>query len=478
MNFNTSLYSNGLDGISDKFGVSAQAARVGAAIFLVTYAFGCELFAPFSEEIGRKPVLQVSLFLVNLFNLPVVLAPNFGSLLVGRAFGGLFSAGGSVTLGMIADMWESDDQQFAVLFVVFSSVGGSVLGPIVGGFIQGSLPAVKAFEWAIWVQLIFGFAVQFLHLVLVPETRSSVMLDRIAKKRRAAGEINVYGPSELIPFEKRFTPKELGTLILRPFILFATEPIVLCLSLLSGFADALVFMFIQALSLVYAPYGFTAWQDGLAFLPLLIGYMIAYLSFIPAIKRNFHAREAKPGDEHAQFESRLWWLLYTAPCLPIGLIGFAWTGGGPPVHWIGSMIFAAVIGIANFSIYMATIDYMITAYGPYSASATGGNGWSRDFLAGVLTVPATPFFDNIGRDGQHIQDAVTILFCISCVLVLCVYIIYWKGPTLRKRSKFAQHLTLQREENHRSNEKKQGGSEKRFEDISHKAQIRRISSAT
>lgn len=51
------------------------------------------------------------------------------------------------------------------------------------------------------------------------------------------------------------------------------------------------------------------------------------------------------------------------------------------------MIASAIIGIANYSIYMATIDYMICAYGPYSASATGGNGWSRDFLAGVLTLP-------------------------------------------------------------------------------------------
>jgi hypothetical protein len=46
MNFNTSLYSNGLGGISKQFHVSEQAARVGAAIFLITYAFGCELWAP------------------------------------------------------------------------------------------------------------------------------------------------------------------------------------------------------------------------------------------------------------------------------------------------------------------------------------------------------------------------------------------------------------------------------------------------
>ena len=88
---------------------------------------------------------------------------------------------------------------------------------------------------------------------------------------------------------------------------------------------------------------------------------------------------------------------------------------------------------------MATIDYMICAYGPYSASATGGNGWSRDFLAGVLTIPATPFFTNIGGK-HHLEYASTILFCISFILVIAVYVIYWKGPTLRKNSPFAQQL--------------------------------------
>lgn len=43
MNFNTSLYSNGLLGMGEEFGISAQTGRTGAAIFLITYAFGCEL---------------------------------------------------------------------------------------------------------------------------------------------------------------------------------------------------------------------------------------------------------------------------------------------------------------------------------------------------------------------------------------------------------------------------------------------------
>ena len=436
MNFNTSLYSNALGGISEEFHVSEQAARCGAMIFLVLYAFGCELWAPWSEEFGRWPVLQLSLGLVNLWQLPVALAPNFASIMVGRALGGLSSAGGSVTLGMIADMFESDDQQYAVAFIVFSSVGGSILGPVVGGFSEKFLH----WRWSIWIQLIFGGATQLLHFFLVPETRATILMDRIAKKKRKSGENpNIYGPNEITPIRERLTVKEILTTWIRPFRMFLTEPIVLTLSLLSGFSDALVFMFIQSFALVYKQWNFGTVEVGLAFIPIAVGYFIAWGLFIPAIKRNIKERRDNPGDEKAQYESRLWFLLYTVPCLPIGLIGFAWTSGGPPIHWMGTMVFSAIIGIANYSIYMATIDYMICAYGPYSASATGGNGWSRDFLAGILTLPSLPFFQNIGGK-RHLQDASTILFCISFVLVIAVYVIYYYGPVLRKRSPFAQKL--------------------------------------
>ena len=389
MNFNTSLYSNALHGISEEFGVSLQAARCGAMIFLVFYAFGCELWAPWSEELGRKPILQASLFLVNIWQIPVGIAPNFATILVCRALGGLSTAGGSVTLGMVADMWNADDQQYAIAYIVFSSVGGSVLGPIVGGFIEQHL----AWRWNIWVQLIFGGVVQILHLALVPETRSTIMMDKIAKKRRKDGTApNLYGPNELEPFRERFSAKETLSIWIRPFKMFVTEPIVLVLSLLSGFADALIFMFIQSFALVYELWDFNAQAIGLAFIPIGLSYIIAWLSFIPVIRRNIKDRQAYPDNERIQYESRLWWLLYTAPCLPVGLIIFAWTSTGPPLHWMGSMVASCIVGIANYTIYMATIDYMICAYGPYSASACGGNGWARDFLAGVLTIPATPFY--------------------------------------------------------------------------------------
>ena len=84
---------------------------------------------------------------------------------------------------------------------------------------------------------------------------------------------------------------------------------------------------------------------------------------------------------------------------------------------------------------------MICAYGPYSASATGGNGWARDFLAGVLTVPALPFFENVAKStGRNLEIASTILFGISLVLVIGAFCIYRHGPALRKKSRFADRL--------------------------------------
>ena len=66
MNFNTSVYPNVVDPLTVAFRISGQAARTGQMIFLVLYAFGCELWAPWSEEFGRWPILQISLALVNL----------------------------------------------------------------------------------------------------------------------------------------------------------------------------------------------------------------------------------------------------------------------------------------------------------------------------------------------------------------------------------------------------------------------------
>lgn len=49
MNFNASVYSNAVKGIREDFGASRVQALSAQAAFLLAYAFGCELWAPWSE---------------------------------------------------------------------------------------------------------------------------------------------------------------------------------------------------------------------------------------------------------------------------------------------------------------------------------------------------------------------------------------------------------------------------------------------
>ncbi|KAJ5178702.1 hypothetical protein N7492_001912 [Penicillium capsulatum] len=434
MNWNASFYASSISLYAKHFGISEQAARVGQMDFLIAYAFGCEFWAPFSEEFGRWPIMQLSLFLVNIWQLPCALAPNFGTIVVCRLLGGLSSAGGSVTLGMVADMWEAETQQWAVAFIVLSSVAGSVIAPIVGGFVA----TFQDWHWNFWLQLILGGFVQILHF-WVPETRCSILITREARRRRRNGEM-VWSGDELKG--KRMSFRYLFMVWARPFIMFVREPIVLCLSLLSGFSDALIFTFLQSYTPVYKQWGFNTIDIGLSFIPILVGYFLAYFSFLPWIHRHCRVRERDP--DALQPEVRLYWLLWVAPLLSIGLFGFAWTSLGPPhVHWIAPMIFSCLIAIANYAIYMATIDYMIAAYGPYSASATGGNGFARDFLAGVAAMYSVPMYSNMGKSNP-LEWASTFLAFMAILFTIPIYVFYWKGPRIREKSPFAQVLAADR----------------------------------
>lgn len=435
MNYNASVYGNAVPGLEKDFGVSSDVARRGQWVFLIAYAFGCELWAPWSEDIGRFVVLQASLWMVNIWQVLCAEAPSMTAVIIGRALGGLCSAGGSVTLGVVADMYKPTDTQKPVAFVVLASVLGSVVGPVFGSVIQQYIPD---WRWNMWIQLIFGFAAAILHLAC-PETRSSVLLKREAIQRRNNGE-DVKTKDEADG--DKLTLHKCVKIWTRPFVMFVKEPIVLFLSLLSGFSDALIFMFLEAYGEVYAQWNFGIIAKGLTFIPLAIGYIIAYGLHYWDINRQ--RRLAATGKNKRDMEQKLKLLLFLGPLEVIGLFGFAAVSSGPPIHWIAPMIFSVLVGIANYSIYFATVDYMVDAYGPYAASATGGNGFARDLLAGISALYALPLYRNVGK--HPLVYGSLILACLCILIVSPIYIFYFKGSTIRQKSKFSQKVIKEREE--------------------------------
>ncbi|PVH97620.1 multidrug transporter [Periconia macrospinosa] len=434
MNFNAAIYSNAVNPINEHFGI--KSARQGMTAFLITYAFGCEFWAPWSEEFGRWPIMQSSLFLINIWQVLAGLSTNWGMILAARVMGGFSTAGGSVTLGMVADMFDPEDQQYAVLWASFWSCVGSVFGGIVGGPVEQYLN----WRWNFWIQLIFGVIVQLIHAFTVPETLAAKMLGTHAKKLRKQDlNCKVYGPHEEKTLSQRLEPKELLKTMSRPYYMLMFEPVVLFLSLLSGFSDALIFSFLESYGIVFGQWGLTPTQFGLAMLALVLGYCLAYVTFIPVIINHRERRVYAP--ESVTEECRLWWLMFLAPLLPIGLLGSAFTVTGPPLPWIVPLIYAVFIGMANMAIYYATIDYMVAAYsGKYAASATGGNGFSRDLLAGLCAIYTGPMYKKLG-----IQNSTFLLFGVSVLVCIPVYVFYWKGPEIRAKSKMAEKIKAEKE---------------------------------
>ena len=224
---------------------------------------------------------------------------------------------------------------------------------------------------------------QLTHALLVPETRATLLLDREAKKRRKAGQSHIYGPNELRE-GPRIAARELIRIWSRPFEMFLREPIVLCLSLLSGFSDALIFIFLESYTPVFKQWGFDAVTTGLAFIPIIVGYFIAYASFLPFFARDGKIRKRDP--DALQPETRLYWLLYMAPLETIGLFGFAWTSLGPPrVHWIAPMIFSALIGMANVCFLACTCSHQCFLPTWLTIDASMQSTWPR--LISLFTVP-------------------------------------------------------------------------------------------
>ncbi|KAH5371875.1 hypothetical protein HBI48_034190 [Parastagonospora nodorum] len=437
MNYNAAVYSNAIGPLNEEYNLGENHftnARAGMAWFLILYGIGCELWAPWSEEFGRFWVMQISLGAVNLWQILAGASTSWSMVLAARLLGGLCSAGGSVTLGMVADMFDSEDQQFAVLWASLWSCLGSVIGGICGG------PIEQYLDWRLnfWIQLAFGATVQLIHFFCVPETRSTVMLNRQAKQiRKADPSVNVRGPTE----DERIKGKEIAVIMFRPYKMLITEPIVGFLSLLSGFADALIFSFLESYSYVFKDgWGFTPSQLSFALFALFIGYWCAWGVYLPVIRR--HNQQRKNGAQLTP-ESRLWFLQYIVVGLPVGLLGSALLVRGPPLPWIGPLIFAVLIGCSNMAIYFGTIDYMVAAYGgKYSASATGGNGFSRDVLAGLCSFYTGPMYRVLG-----VTNATWVLFALSVVVCIPVYVIYRKGPQIRARSKYAREVEEERRDN-------------------------------
>lgn len=191
----SSAASNEIPALKTVFHIPSDSQTIlPATCFLVGFVLGPLVFAPLSEQYGRRPLLLSTLVLYMIFTMATALAPNWAGFLVFRLLAGTFASPPlSVTGGSLADVFPERVSRGRAN-VMWSS--GTLLGPLAGPVVAGYASA-DSWRWAFWACLVLA-GVCLVALSFQPETLGNKILrDRAAKLNKEKGTDMYYAPGDL-----------------------------------------------------------------------------------------------------------------------------------------------------------------------------------------------------------------------------------------------------------------------------------------
>lgn len=112
--FASSVYVSGIPSIIQDFHVSGEVATLGLSLFVLGFALGPLIWAPFSEVYGRRTIFVVSYAAYTAFSVAAPFSPDITTLLVLRFFASAFGSSSMTnTGGIISDMFEKKERGLA-----------------------------------------------------------------------------------------------------------------------------------------------------------------------------------------------------------------------------------------------------------------------------------------------------------------------------------------------------------------------------
>jgi len=432
----SAIYTPGLMSVMADFGVAQVPATLGLTLYVAGYGLGPIIWSPMSEipQVGRLWVYIGTLFVFCCFQLPTVYSVNFGMLLAFRFLTGFFGSPALATGGAtIADMYRPQKQAYGLAVWGIGAVCGPVLGPLVGGFAvqSGGSGVLKGWKWTIWELLwLSSFCLIFLFFFL-PETSSPNILYRRTKRlRKLTGNDKLTCEPEMKSAEMK--PKDVIQMsLLKPITLNFQEPIVFLLNLYIALIYGLLYIWFESFPLVFVEiYGFNLGLEGVAFLGILVGTLIAVVILFSWL----HFYQEKQFDENGNIapEKRLIPAMVGCWCVPICLFWFGWASRSD-VHWIVPIIGTAFFGIAAFTLFNAVLPYLSDAYPDNVASVLAGNDLMRSAFGAGFPLFANAMYKRLG-----INWASSLLGFLGIAFIPIPFLLYKYGKQIRQKSKNAR----------------------------------------
>ncbi|KAI7548545.1 MFS general substrate transporter [Hortaea werneckii] len=425
--FGSSIFSAALSSVAAHFGFGSEVGILGVSLYVLGFATGPLLWAPWSELYGRKQPLVISSFLFSIFHIAVAVAKDAQTVFIGRFFGGFFGAAPLTVVGAVfADMYNNRQRGLAITAFAMTVFCGPLLSPFVGGFIDMSY---LGWRWTEYLTAILGFAGLVLTMFFFDESYPPIILvNKAADLRRRTKNWGIHAKQEEIEVDwEELIQKNLS----RPMRMLFTEPIVLLLSIYMSFVYGLLYLFLTFYEIVFQEvHGMNKGVGGLPYFGMIIGEMIAGIFMIasqPSYNRKLAANNNVPKPEWRMPPAILGGALFS-----VGIFWFAWAGYRPDIHWMAPTSSGLFTGFGIMVIFLQCMNYLIDAYLVFAASAIAANTFLRSLCGAGF-----PLFATYMIKGMGIQWAGTLLGCVAAVLVPIPAVFWWKGAKIRERSSFA-----------------------------------------
>ncbi|KAG2140822.1 MFS general substrate transporter [Suillus cothurnatus] len=397
----TSSYSISYDSMMKDLNCTRLQATLGLSLYAVGFGVVPLISSSFGEECGRRPVYIMSSVLFFLAEVMNALAPNIQTVVVSRALQGVFAACGSSLIGgSIADIWQPHERGLPMSMFALSSLFSFGLGSAFGGLISAS-PHL-GWRWVQWVHAMFTGAFVLGVILMMSETRSSIILARIAKDtRKMTGDPRYRSSAEI---DQPSMSSLIKTSCTRPLYFLFTEPIVQSFSLWIGFVWGVVYCLFDVGALI----GFLAnmYQETL-------------------YRKNFPMKGQ---------EARLYMACVAAVVLPVSMFIYAWTASSN-IPWIAPLIGLTAFMSGVFIIFQVSFLYLADCYGPYASSAQAGSSLARNMTALMF-----PLFTQQMFAGMTYKWGLTLWALLAMVMAPIPWVLFFYGSKIRSRSKVSREI--------------------------------------
>ena len=425
----SSIITGSYGGVMRQFGVSQQVVSLNLSMYVLAYGLGPMLWSPLSEipSLGRSPLYIFTFAIFVILLVPTALVNNFPGLVVLRFLLGFFGspclATGPASLG---DMYGFGKLPYAMATWALAATSGPAVGPLLSGY---SVPATS-WRWSLWELLWLSGPLFIAFFLLVPETSPSTILLRRAQRLRARTGQSCFRSQGEID-QSKLQPREVVTEALwRPIQTMILDPSIGFTALYVALIYGIYYSFFECFPIVYIDgYGFSLGSQALVYLSISVGIVVGMAMYFAWIRITWEpaVRTWNIGPP----ERRLIPALFASFLLPIGLFLFAWTAT-PDINWVVPTIGIAILSGGIFLIMQCIFLYLPLSYPKYAASVFAGNSVARSALAAAIIHASQPLYHNLG-----VGRGVSLLGGLTVGCIAGIFALWYYGPSLRARSKFA-----------------------------------------